>query len=332
MPTRENDNVEPESGDRAVVFTDSSSSHAWTLTRALLDAAKDREDFSIVLVVDTGTVDGRAFAKSLITSLAARVFNPGYRKPLPFPPWRLKSLCADRSIPYLLAGDTDTSGLHVWGNILISIYCLKKFSRDVVEAFDYALNYHNGPLPAYRGVLATNWELYRGEHRFGFTFHRLSEGLDEGNVLAAGFVHGDTDRYKFELERRKTDAAIAHWPDVIEKAKRRDKGNRQAGSPTLYTRRMLVAVRSIGDPASITRDDLERRIRCFEWVRITIGGRVLPVSAVRASAGGSRFDFVTADGATLRAVRFKHLPYAVYRIGEILKRLLALAQVRPNRI
>lgn len=306
--------------DRVLVVTDSSSAHARFLTAALLAAARNVEEFSIAAVVDTGSIGGLAFAWSCVAWLFIRLFNPGYRKPMPSSPWALAGICRRAAVPFRKGGDTAASDWNVRANVLVSIYYLKKFSREFLDEFDYGVNYHNGPLPAYRGVLATNWELYRGEATFGFTFHRLSEGIDEGNILAAGSVHGDGSGYKFQLERLKAHAAATHWPDVIEKVQLRDEGTPQFGPAGNYTRQKCRAIREVGDPAVLTRSDLERRIRCFESVRIRLAGRELPVSAVTSSRGGSRFDVVTADGAMVRATRFDHLPYPLYRLGRVLSR------------
>jgi hypothetical protein len=281
-------------------------------------------------VVDTAGFDRWAFSWSSAAWLAARLFDPGYRKPRPCSPRGLRIICRKASVPYQSVGKSDPTAWNVEANVLVSIYCLKMFSREFLEKFDYAVNYHNGPLPAYRGLLATNWELYRGEPTVGFTFHKLSEGIDEGHVLACGSVSSDGNEYKFQLERLKTLAAAKHWPEVIDKIKRRDAGTPQSGSAGSYTRRKFLAIRAVDDAASITRDDLERRMRCFEHVSIPFGERVLPVSAIETSTGGSRFDFVTADGATVRAVRFAHLPYSLYMLGRIFRRLRSLF-VSPGR-
>ncbi len=310
--------------DRIVVFADSSSAHAQFLTAALISAAHDAGDVAVAAVMDTGSVDRVAFLWSCVAWLVARLFDPGFRKPRPCSPSGLRTICRKASVPYRAAGKSDPTTWNVQANVLVSIYCLRKFSREFLEKFDYAVNYHNGPLPAYRGLLATNWELYRSEATFGFTFHRLSEGIDEGNVLARESVNGDGNEYKFQLERLKTRAAAKYWPEIIDKMKGRDDGTPQSGPAGSYTRRKFLAIRAVDDPASITRSDLERRIRYFEQVSIPFGGRVLPVSAIETSTGGSRFDFVTADGETVRAVRFAHLPYSLYMLGRIFGRLRSL--------
>lgn len=317
--------------DRVVVFTDSSSAHAQFLTKAFLAAARDDAGVSIAGVIDTGTVDRLAFLRSYAWWVVVRRFNRDDRKPAPISSKGLRAICREFAVPYRATGRTDLHDQNVEATILVSIYCLRKFSREFLERFEFTVNYHNGRLPAYRGRLATNWELYRGETSFGFTFHRMSEAIDEGNILVAGSVSGDGTEYKFELEHRKTLAAAKHWPEVIEKMKRREEGRPQAGPAESFTRHERLAVRNVGDPRSIRRGDLERRIRCFEFVRLDLQGRALPVSAIEESSGGARFEFVTGDGARLRAVRFDRLPYRLYMVRRALNRLRETASASARR-
>lgn len=307
--------------DRVVVITDSSSPYAQLMTRTLLSAAQHEKDFSIVAVVDTRTVGTFAFVLSCMRWLMVRMLNPTNRKPPPRSPRGLRTTCREFAVPYQAVGRSDPNELDVPANLVVSVYCLRKFSAAFLAKFDFAVNYHNGRLPAYRGVLATNWELYRREPTFGFSFHRISEKIDEGNILVAGSVSADRKAFKYQVETLKTHAAAKCWPEVIVKMKRRDAGMVQSGPAGNYTRRKLRAVREIGDPTSIDSSDLERRIRCFELVHMNVRGRTLPVSAVQASSGGSRLDFVTADGAMLRATRFDHLPYSLHMLGRLWRRL-----------
>lgn len=46
-----------------------------------------------------------------------------------------------------------------------------------------AYNFHPSLLPAYRGPTPTNWVIIRGEPETGLTVHRLTPGIDAGNVV-----------------------------------------------------------------------------------------------------------------------------------------------------
>jgi methionyl-tRNA formyltransferase len=45
------------------------------------------------------------------------------------------------------------------------------------------INIHSGPLPTYRGMMPTFWQMLRGESAATITVHRMTETLDAGDVL-----------------------------------------------------------------------------------------------------------------------------------------------------
>lgn len=47
------------------------------------------------------------------------------------------------------------------------------------------INFHNGPLPAYRGVNAPSWAIINGETRHGVTWHYINAGIDTGDIVAS---------------------------------------------------------------------------------------------------------------------------------------------------
>ena len=42
------------------------------------------------------------------------------------------------------------------------------------------LNIHHAPLPRYRGMMPTFWQMFNGERSVGITIHYMSEKVDEG--------------------------------------------------------------------------------------------------------------------------------------------------------
>jgi methionyl-tRNA formyltransferase len=45
------------------------------------------------------------------------------------------------------------------------------------------INIHHAPLPRYKGMMPTFWQMYHGENRVGLTIHTMDEKLDEGVAL-----------------------------------------------------------------------------------------------------------------------------------------------------
>ena len=45
------------------------------------------------------------------------------------------------------------------------------------------INIHHAPLPRYKGMMPTFWQMYYGEDSVGLTIHSMSEKIDEGSAL-----------------------------------------------------------------------------------------------------------------------------------------------------
>ena len=49
------------------------------------------------------------------------------------------------------------------------------------------INFHNGPLPRYRGLNVCSWAIINGESKYGVTWHQVTEKIDAGDVIAQKF-------------------------------------------------------------------------------------------------------------------------------------------------
>lgn len=69
-------------------------------------------------------------------------------------------------------------------DVLVSVACpyiLKKPLLSVARLG--CINVHHAPLPRYKGMMPTFWQLYHGETSVGLTVHYMAEKIDEGAVL-----------------------------------------------------------------------------------------------------------------------------------------------------
>ena len=46
------------------------------------------------------------------------------------------------------------------------------------------INFHNGPLPRYRGLNVCSWAIFNGETEYGVTWHFVSPSIDAGDIVA----------------------------------------------------------------------------------------------------------------------------------------------------
>ncbi|MBM1220408.1 LLM class flavin-dependent oxidoreductase [Ponticoccus sp. SC2-23] len=78
-----------------------------------------------------------------------------------------------------------------------------------------AINFHDGPLPAYAGLNAPVWALLNGEGRHGVTWHLIEGGVDEGRILASQAVEIAENETAFSLNAKCYAAGIESFATVI---------------------------------------------------------------------------------------------------------------------
>jgi methionyl-tRNA formyltransferase len=57
------------------------------------------------------------------------------------------------------------------------------FNRATIDQFDSLVNFHPSILPFYRGPTPSYWCIARGEARTGYTLHRVTPAIDQGDIL-----------------------------------------------------------------------------------------------------------------------------------------------------
>tara|TARA_B100001540_G_C15807429_1_gene642743 strand:+ start:1389 stop:2405 length:1017 start_codon:yes stop_codon:yes gene_type:complete len=69
-------------------------------------------------------------------------------------------------------------------NIGISVNSPWIFKKNIIDFFDGKLyNYHDTPLPKFRGTAAYTWAILQQEKEWGITFHKIDTSLDVGDVI-----------------------------------------------------------------------------------------------------------------------------------------------------
>ena len=77
------------------------------------------------------------------------------------------------------------------------------------------VNFHDGPLPGYAGLNAPVWALLNGEATHAVTWHLMTGGIDDGEVLATRAFDIEADDTAFTLNARCFTAALDSFADVI---------------------------------------------------------------------------------------------------------------------
>jgi methionyl-tRNA formyltransferase len=211
---------------RLVIFADERIYIGPLLARAFIAAADARGDVEVVAVCDSApTPFGRgAAARALAARFARRAFDaahPIVRRPSFV---RLDAFLRQRGIPHLVPSAHNVNAdafVHralpaLRPDFALSLICLQVFRAPLLAAFQRAINYHPGVLPAYRGLNPTAWSLYRGEPLTGFSYHLMTERIDEGPVVVSGAVPVVSGTSVAELEWAKTPLAAACADRVLD--------------------------------------------------------------------------------------------------------------------
>ena len=202
-------------------------------------------------------------------------------------PVNLRSLARRHGFDVLVVRDANSADAAQWvrerhADAVLSLFWKRKFGPSFLALFKQAVNYHNGSVPDYRGLRATPWAMYNGESHSGYTFHRISERLDLGNVLVEGAVPIERDASVFDVEYAKTRAAALRLPAVIDAMLANVPGIPQR-DPTKYNRvRDIDRLVHIEEPASLSASELLRRIRAFGPVQVRLGNELVWVSGLGA--------------------------------------------------
>jgi methionyl-tRNA formyltransferase len=320
---------------RLVLFFDSSIVLSSLLVEAALEAVNRRRDVNVVGICDTarkGPQDRILCTLRRVLAHGSRwFFNPEIResKGLLILPW-LHRIVRRFGVPVLQipGGEiNDSQFIHYLREEIrpagaLSFFCLEIFKAPLLDVLEVPVNYHNGLLPKYGGLSATAWSMYCGEKETGFTFHRMNEKIDGGDILLTGSIPIQAHSTLRGLEWEKTLKASRHIPRVLDLMWEKTTGTPQKEKASYFDQQAGQAMVNIDTPSRYPADELLKRIRCFQMLNIKIGSRYYPVThleRVEETDDSPRpLEFFTSDGIRLRANRFKFLPIGLYRFSRAL--------------
>lgn len=103
--------------------------------------------------------------------------------------WSMRQLCRTYGTSFRRIGspnhETYVNGLRDRApDLLVSVACPYILKRPVLSVPPMGcINIHHAPLPRYKGMMPTFWQLFHGERHVGVTVHSMTERIDEGEVL-----------------------------------------------------------------------------------------------------------------------------------------------------
>lgn len=78
------------------------------------------------------------------------------------------------------------------------------------------INWHNALLPRHRGRNAEAWSIYQGDTVTGITWHRLTEGVDTGDIIAQEEVIVEETVTALKLFQRQCELGIQVFERILE--------------------------------------------------------------------------------------------------------------------
>lgn len=170
-----------------------------------------RSDFRRVVVIGYGKATG-----GILKYTDDRRVDYGYRLEfIEHEPHALgvtKQICEERGIPFVSMPDKRELGRY-FGEIqektlIVSASNNFLFPAAVVERENITIiNFHNALLPDYPGRNAPSWVIYRGEAQTGITWHYVTAGVDEGNIILQKSCRIGPDTKAYELTETLMDLA-----------------------------------------------------------------------------------------------------------------------------
>lgn len=78
-----------------------------------------------------------------------------------------------------------------------------------------AVNFHDGPLPAYAGLNTPSWAIMAGETRHAVTWHEITAGIDEGAIYAQQFFDVAEDETALSLNAKCFEAGMTAFQGLV---------------------------------------------------------------------------------------------------------------------
>ncbi|WP_238363862.1 MupA/Atu3671 family FMN-dependent luciferase-like monooxygenase [Mesobacterium pallidum] len=176
---------------------------------------------------------------------------------------------------------------------LLSIAYLSLIPADVLALAGGAVNFHDGPLPKHAGLNAPVWAMLEGDQTHGITWHMVTPGVDEGDILVQRTFEIGPAETALTLNTKCYEQAIGSFPAVVEQL--------EHGAPN-------VRPQDLGQRTEHQRADRPSAFGLLDWSRnaadlarmvraLDHGDYANPLTTPKIRAGGV-FRVLSAELAT----------------------------------
>ncbi len=153
---------------------------------------------------------------------------------------------------------------------LFSITHLKLIPSDVLSlARKASINFHDGPLPRYAGLNTPAWALLNQESEYGITWHIMTPGVDEGDILAQRVFEIGAGETSLSLNTKNFAVALESFeallPALKEGAAPRTPQSREGRQVFLRSQRPAAA--SVLDFSTSSAAEVDATVRALNFGR-----------------------------------------------------------------
>jgi methionyl-tRNA formyltransferase len=166
---------------------------------------------------------------------------------------------------------------------LISVYYRNIINEKILKlVLGRAMNLHPSLLPKYRGTKSSVWAIINGERYTGISFHYMTKGVDEGNLILQRRVKIQESDTAFSLYHKLITLFVLSFSEAFQGLKNNVAGQEQQGESSYYGR--VLPHNGILTLSEINDLQAERFIRAmyfppFEGARFQIDdGRIVAIS------------------------------------------------------
>ncbi|HSV69344.1 MAG TPA: MupA/Atu3671 family FMN-dependent luciferase-like monooxygenase [Methylibium sp.] len=145
-----------------------------------------------------------------------------------------------------------------------------------------AINFHDGPLPAYAGLNTPVWALLNGEARHGITWHVMTSEVDRGDILAERRFDIAAGETALTLNTKCYEAAFEAFEELVAGLGEGGvAGRAQPGAPERYYGRKDRPAGACAVDWDAGADSIATLVRALDF-----GNYANPIGSAKASIGG----------------------------------------------
>jgi methionyl-tRNA formyltransferase len=180
-------------------------------------------------------------------------------------------------------------------DLVLLLGCPQILKKGFIEKFPFIVNFHDSLLPAYRGLDATIWSVYRDERETGFTFHLVDENIDTGKVLyqqGLTLQKGDWNIQQILFEKCRRAGEYLESTDILS-GLRKVTGSEEAapaekkrGVSSYFGNKEFRSMVTILNPTDHSYSELEKRIKIFGYILLPESHNNKKITGIRFSRSG----------------------------------------------